>query len=61
MKVDVSIQEYGMNRYDYQKKWTNLRDQSYEIITNKITQRRVVVAQIKCFTQSGNDISDYNF
>ena len=44
----MSMQEYDMNRYDHQKKWTN-KANSYEIITDKITQRRVVVAQMKCF------------
>ena len=26
-EVDMAVQEYGMNRYDYQNKWTNLRGQ----------------------------------
>ena len=34
---------------------------SYEIKTDKITQRRVVAAQMKCFNQPGNGISDLNF
>ena len=31
---------------------------SYEIINEKLTRRRVVTAQMKCFNQHGNGISD---
>ena len=31
---------------------------SYKIITDKITQKTVVAAQVKCFDHLGNNISD---
>ena len=55
----MSVQEYDINAYDYTK-WKNLRDQFLQDY-NRLTQRRVLVAQIKCSSQLGNGMSDQNF
>ena len=55
-EIDRALQEYNMNRYGYQKNGLISKANSYEIITNKITQRRVVAAQMKCFNQLKNGI-----
>ena len=52
----MSVQEYDINAYDYTK-WKNLRDQFLQDY-NRLTQRRVLVAQIKCSSQLGNGMSD---
>ena len=57
-EVDVSLQEYGVNRYEYHKSGLTSEANSYEIRTDKITQRIVVVAQMKYFNQLGNGIRD---
>ena len=46
----------NMNRHDYKKSGLTSETNSYEIITDKITQRRVVAAQMKLFNQLGNGI-----
>ena len=54
----MSMQEYGMNTYDYKKYGLIFEGNCYEIITDKITQRRVVVTQMKCFNHLGNGVSN---
>ena len=39
---------------DYQKSGLISEANSYEIITDKITQRKVVLAQMKCFNGISN-------
>ena len=39
-EVGMSMQEYEMNRYDYQKDGPITEANTYEIITDKITQRK---------------------
>ena len=55
------MQEFEINRYDYQKSGLISEANSYEIITDKITQRTVVVVQMKCFNQLGNGINNKIF
>ena len=52
------MQEYGMNTYDYKKNGLIFEGNCYEITTDKITQRRVVVTQMKCFSNLGNGVSN---
>ena len=54
----MSMQEYGMNTYDYKKNGLIFEGNCYEITTDKITQRRVVVTQMKCFSNLGNGVSN---
>ena len=60
-EIDMSMQEFEINRYDYQKSGLISEANSYEIITDKITQRTVVVVQMKCFNQLGNGINNKIF
>ena len=39
-EIGMLMQEYEMNRYDYEKNGSITEANSYEIITDKITQRR---------------------
>ena len=48
------MQEYDSNRYDYKINGIISEANSYEIITDKKIQRRVGVAQLKCFGQLWN-------
>ena len=45
------MQEYDSNRYDYKINGIISEANSYEIIIDKKIQRRVGVAQLKCFGQ----------
>ena len=55
---DLEVIFYCKNRNYCQKNELIFEANSYKIITDKITQRRVVLAQMKCFSQLGNGISD---
>ena len=57
-EFDMSGQQHDINTYDHKKNKIISEANSYKIRTDKITQRRMVVAQIKCFSQLGHDMSN---